>query len=249
MSTHSAFAEHVPSLDIRAILPALLQMFSGVESCTLARLRVPPVMQHRVPGDPPIRSLVRKALYLRDTYGFPFWDGLLLRAEKVGTVPKAVLDGATFHQPIAAAVSSTDIGCSDVTATLIDTAANDRSEGEIVVILSSLRLRDGSVAHIPMLDFALPPNVANNRTVGSIIKRLEVPGIILSSGNSYHFYGYHLVDDKQLRRYLGRALLVSPLVDHRWVAHQLVEGRCALRVSPNGHPESWPRFIAEVSTI
>ncbi len=64
-------------------------------------------------------------------------------------------------------------------------------------------------------------------------------GFLLQSGESYHFYGKGLLDDRALVRFLGQALLLAPVIDRAWIAHQLIEGASALRISkkPSGSGE------------
>jgi hypothetical protein len=248
VSTNFAIATPSENLhDIREVLPTLLDALPDVLSCTFARLRVPPVMQNRLPDESRLRPLVRAALQLRNRYDFPFWDGLLLNSERDGVVPAEILDGATFHQPIGAALGTTVVQASELTRQIVDELGRDRLKGEIVVVLSKVELSNGRGAHVPMLDFALPRSSSNDKTVRAMLSRLGIPGVVLSSGNSYHFYGLRLFSNATMRKFLGSALLLSPLIDHRWVAHQLIEGQCALRVSPNGDPESWPQFVSLVA--
>lgn len=46
--------------------------------------------------------------------------------------------------------------------------------------------------------------------------------------------------------FLGRALLFTPVVDGRWVAHQMIEGQCALRVSPGNAQQIVPVVVPQL---
>ena len=101
--------------------------------------------------------------------------------------------------------------------------------------------------HLQMLDFRLPVNDASERIVEATVRAMGLHGWLLSSGRSYHFLGSRtLASPEELMAFLGRALLFAPIVDGRWVAHQMIEGQCALRVS-SGNPEQIvPALVSEV---
>jgi hypothetical protein len=65
----------------------------------------------------------------------------------------------------------------------------DRVESELIC-------RDGSIAHLPMLDFHVFKSPANQYIVEAVARRLFPDGsILLDSGESYHAYGTRLVTD------------------------------------------------------
>jgi hypothetical protein len=58
--------------------------------------------------------------------------------------------------------------------------------------------------------------------------------------------GWDLLPDESLVRFLGKVLLFAPIVDRAWVAHQLIEGACALRISSRAGYGGPPRLVAEL---
>ena len=233
--------------DITDVLPILIGGLPQIATVTIQEIRVPPSLQSRVPPLPELAPLVDIALRLRETYDFPFWDALLLTAERRRKgIAEEILDGASFHQSMTSAVHTQEVPAASLTPTAVARYARKISNGNITVISSRVRLNNGSEAHLPLLDFSLPPSPANDATVGRIVTRLGQRGYLLDSGNSYHFYGNALLSDSGYRRFLGAALLFSPLVDHRWVAHQLIEGASALRVSGGKNGSKLPRLVAEI---
>ena len=85
-----------------------------------------------------------------------------------------------------------------------------------LTVCSDVRLASGATLHIPMMDFLCSPSDANENLVISIVRRLEQPrGLLANSGNSYHFYGCNLFENDEWRRFLARALLLSPITDPR----------------------------------
>ena len=98
-----------------------------------------------------------------------------------------------------------------------------------------------------MIDFHCPAQADNDELVSSTIAALAIgPGYLVESGESYHFYGLGLLSDSDLPAFLGKILLLCPIVDRAWVAHQLMEGVCALRVSPRSQQEIGPTLLAKL---
>ncbi len=96
-----------------------------------------------------------------------------------------------------------------------------------------------------MLDLGLRANEHNGEIAQDILGALQERGLLLISGNSYHFYADRLTDWGGFVAFAARAALLSPLVDARWVLHQIVEGRGALRLSGNtGRGDQPPRAIS-----
>jgi hypothetical protein len=105
----------------------------------------------------------------------------------------------------------------------------------------------GATEHIPLLDFHCPISSSNRNLVAEVAKRL-LPGgaIILESGDSYHVYGRKTVSSAALTCLLAKSLLFSPIVDRAYIAHQLIEGRCALRISAGGQKRLVPTVVAVI---
>ena len=50
-------------------------------------------------------------------------------------------------------------------------------------------LRDGTVRHIPMMDFKPKPNQTNLRRIKYSLAEIGQSGLLVQSGRSFHFYG------------------------------------------------------------
>ena len=59
----------------------------------------------------------------------------------------------------------------------------------------------------------------------------QTHGVLLNSGKSFHYYGHTLLGQRQWREFLGRSLLLSELVDTRYIGHALINDECRLRLS------------------
>ena len=122
---------------------------------------------------------------------------------------------------------------------IIRSLPDDRALG----VNSRCILTNGSVRHIPMIDFNLSPSCdslesimhRDFREIGQNLKDIGLEnigqrGLILESGASYHFYGFDLLEEEHWIKFMGSCLLsLSP--DHRWIGHCLLLGTNVLRIS------------------
>lgn len=114
-----------------------------------------------------------------------------------------------------------------------------------MAVISVVITKEGERLHIPMLDFNLQRSLSNDLLVTSVLNNLHIDGgFILDSGRSYHFIGTKLLTWEKYSQMLYRALLLAPIVDDAWIAHQLMNGFAALRISRkyNRYPEVISRY-------
>lgn len=191
-----------------------------------------PRAQTRLSDHPEVTPLLERGAELRAIEGMPFWDTVLLAAERSEHgLPEPLASAASYHQTVLVYPHLDHPAQGDLERWM-RTVADGAKQDEIISFSSKVILRDGSEAHVPMLDFsARTENSGSLSSARTIVKELGVPGFLLDSGRSFHFYGSRLVSDTQLPGFLGAALLFAPLVDGRWVAHQLIGSACALRIS------------------
>lgn len=165
--------------------------------------------------------LYRRALDLRSRIKLPFWNSLMLSMIHSSSVSDSCLTGASLHNPI------TEI-C-NLPPHKLHTIHSYSFPAGRKAVNSAVTLADGRRMHIPMLDFHIGVSPANTPIVTEICSLLCQEGFILNSGKSYHFIGTGLLTDEALDKFLGKALLFTPIVDEIWIAHQLQEHSCTLR--------------------
>ena len=119
-------------------------------------------------------------------------------------------------------------------------------KNRMIGVKSLIKTKGGLNAHLPMIDFHCPVTSSNTQNVREIIKQLNLAGYLINSGKSYHFIGRHHIDLCEMGKFLGRALLFTPFVDRAWVAHQLIQSYCVLRVSAQPKYDHPPRLIAQI---
>jgi hypothetical protein len=155
-----------------------------------------------------------------------------------------LLDAAHFHRGGARGQSITR---EQLLAGVVKQMCQKKGDSKWVGMTSEVLLDDGTTAHIPLLSFRGPHSPHKRKLVAEVAKRL-LPGgaVILESGASYHVYGRNTMPAKCLMTFLGKALLFAKIIDHRYVAHQVIDGRCTLRLSAHGANKSAPLSVQVV---
>ena len=126
--------------------------------------------------------------------------------------------------------------------------------GEEQVSLGSIvKIADGRILHIPMMDFCISKGTQGLETLKDRLNKLGIKnGWILESGGSYHFYGLDLFEGDQWLDFLGSCLLTSivhsrdnieQVADPRYIGHSLRRGCCALRVTSRGEKSFIPTVV------
>jgi hypothetical protein len=218
-------------MDVADLL-ATLSRTHQLEHFEVSYVGSPPGVQERIALSPSAQALVEEALRLRVEEGHPFWHALFLALQRVGSGEyEGLLANADFHQEVA---PDQRVSAGSALERSLRKLMASTPDEKILLVSSRVYLQNNSIRHIPMLDFACPPSPRNLSLVRWIAARLLGDAWILESGKSYHAYARELLlSESDLPTYLGRALLYSPLVDGRWVAHQLIEATCRLRISPD----------------
>ena len=98
-------------------------------------------------------------------------------------------------------------------------------------LLSEVLCTGGVRMHLPMLDFRCEISPYNLKSIEAIARRLlSCPWTIIESERSYHLVGVALLTLQELSVLFGQALLLGPIVDRHYIAHQLINGHAALRI-------------------
>ena len=102
----------------------------------------------------------------------------------------------------------------------------------VLAASSKVKLKDGRLAHLPMIDFKCSPTRQNIELAKEAFQKIgQTDGVLLNSGNSFHYYGQTLMDETEWRNFLGHCLLLSDFIDTRYVGHALINNECRLRLS------------------
>jgi hypothetical protein len=227
-----------------AWLTALCGHVRKIGGIQFARFYQAPALPHlaeRLPAPTPAPS-GRNAAEMPVRQGS--WHQILGSMTEQGEAPSTLLAAALFHRPLGDAVAVLDVEKLTPLAVgrLIRTAAAEES-----VVLSSVVATSPSARHMCMLDFAVPPSTEGLELARETASSLRLNGMLVNSGRSYHFYGDRLLNTSKWRELLLRASLLAPIVDGRWITHQLLQGYAGLRVSP--HPSLGSPPVVEMTTV
>lgn len=187
------------------------------------------------------REIIEQSLQLRSQTDFPFWDCLFQVAAKSTVDMQNLLRTAKRHNAQTAAMER--IERSDVLSGALTAKAQSLRSEQVLALSSKVECMDGDFMHLPMLDFHCKSGVANDQRVKQIVNALGLKGYILHSGQSYHFYGTDLIETEALVTTLAYALLFAPIIDRAWIAHQLIERACGLRISSGKSYSTAPNVI------
>lgn len=237
---------NIVGLDAPRALSLLLSSFKDVEEVYLAELKPLPALQTRRELKQSERIVVERALKCRQSTGLAFWDAVLL---ELSDVPGAIglLDEVKMHVTFRGRERSLSWDSAvggDLQRACAEFSTADEAS---LVFLSEMRCRDGSTCHLPMVDFHSASSAVNQQVVTGVVERLFPEGcFLLESGESYHAYGTRLMSETEFRTFLGTALLFAPIVDRTYLAHQVIEGRCALRLTAGGGKARVPKVISMI---
>jgi len=206
----------------------------------------PPLLQERLKLSPTEQRIAANALALREKSHLPFWEALLLACFTKRQNVSRLVEAATFHQTHQKAMQR--LPRNDVISGRFTRLTNSAPSGQHLSWSSKLEIAGTGTRHLPMLDFHCAECAENDRLVVYACRGLfRSSALVFSSGESYHAVGLEILSVLGLRRFLHHSLLLAPIVDCRYVAHQLIEGACALRLSSSMVKPTKPRlkFICE----
>ena len=232
------------------LLPSIVKSYAVDGFGELLQFQVAGRMQRRAESAEVIAAVERAKLRKESTHQ-PFWDALYDELPSLADRDvHEVFHLAQFHQPMSEVATRWPFRFSsgDIAQALKERGQDSRSK-EIVALSSRVRCTDGRDLHIPMLDFRVPVAPHFQSVIEHQLGTMRVNGWLFSSGRSYHFIGATLLEGfGGLTQFLGRALLFAPIVDGRWIAHQLIEGACALRVSAGNEGQISPALVCSIGT-
>jgi hypothetical protein len=161
----------------------------------------------------------------------PYWDAVMLSIMNSPEIPENVLQLASFNHPISETQFS--VKARELRPEKIKALIEENPDADPLAICSEVKLAGGETRHIPMMDFRCPRTDQSLSLVCKVAALFKIGrGYVIETDRSYHFYGAELLTASELTAFLGRALLFSPIVDRTWIAHQLIDMSCNLRVAP-----------------
>jgi hypothetical protein len=166
--------------------------------------------------------LIDQALDTKNREGIRFWEAMLRVLAKEGASTKELIAEVFYHQPNRdyLYVDRADIR-----------TFSPKLNGGAIALNSKVLLHDGSSRHLSLLDFKIRSGPQALQLAENCISALGLRGFLLDSGRSYHFIGVDPVTESALLELLAKFVLLHPIADAAWAAHQSIERSASLRVS------------------
>lgn len=128
--------------------------------------------------------------------------------------------------------------------------ADPLSPQKVLGVRSRISAAGQPARHLPMMDFKISPSPLGLVQVHAALRSLgEERGVLLESGQSYHYYGFRPLNRDRWLAFLGRCLLLAPLTDARYIAHRLLAGECTLRLTASERKPKVPRVVAMLGQV
>lgn len=223
----------------------LVQLVEEIEAILwveFLRVAMPPSVEFRPGATDQLRTYAELARTAQPP-GDSFTETFVGVAEQHGDV-EAALAVIGYHQPLADALDRVVLDRESITDTSVSRLIEETPQDEMLVVTSRVGIADGT-AHLPLLDFKMAAE-ERNLSIARSVARLAGGGVLVNSGSSFHLYGDQLLDDDSMREWLLHAQLLSRCVDTRWITHQLLEGKAALRLTKGGGRNQVPVVIERV---
>lgn len=171
------------------------------------------------------------------------WDNTLALDEQ-----KLLIRERLYHDSYEEFDRRQPISAKEFTTENINYLIQNLLPDQTVAVCSVCTMRDGSTAHIPMMDFACTVEPRNLDLISMLVQVMGLRGAILNSGNSYHFYGFELLSQSDWLDTMAKFLLSAPLSDFRYIAHRLLGRACVLRISSSSSKPFVPTVSALIGT-
>lgn len=179
--------------------------------------------------------------------GFGFWEFVLAEAVTTDSETRCgLIEGALRHN--SAGAIRVRLGREDFIERLGAGEYENLPARDLVSFYSPVEVAGATQRmHLPVLDLGVKPGPDGQSSAVDAMHSLGLRGLLFESGRSYHFYGSEAVTHRDLVVLLAQAQLLSPIVDTRWVSHQLIDGRCGLRISTDTEKNQLaPIFVTSV---
>jgi hypothetical protein len=235
-----------PGMTTTEVVTVLVSENEAISAVFSFVYRHPPLLQQRLTLSSDECEILGKAMVLRKKSCLPFWEALMLSCFGEPRDFRRLLREAAFHQSHKASLQR--ITRHEVLAGHLGHLINSQPIGHHLSFSSRIELAGIGLGQLPLMDFHCPESAENDRLVSEVCGQLfRHAALIFSSGESYHALGLEPMDEQAFPVFLTRSLLFAPIVDARYVAHQLLEGACALRLSSSTEKPNQPRlkFILE----
>jgi hypothetical protein len=225
-----------------AAIEKLVSRTPGIARVALTRYVKPRLVQQRVHISRSERKLLASAFVVRKNLGLPFWDSIMTVSMRSGCVPASLLSAAEYHKTNRG--HDMVFNRAEVLKGKMGKKCVACGGNSWLAFISEVMLANGSVKHLPILDFHCAKSKHGEKLVIEVVKRLfPKPRVVVESGQSYHAYSGKLLDEDEFIDLLARALLFAPITDRAYISHQILERRASIRISAGGREKEVPFVV------
>lgn len=224
------------------ILPDMLR-FAGVQRVTVERINRPPSFRGSTVSER-AQVITESARSQHHAHGFGFWEFALKHSlDADPDTRRALIRGSLNHAP-----DNPGRRYTLTVETLADNLTSGTWQGlparSMVNLCSTVYTSNGQTGHLLLLDFGIPHTGESSVAAAfDVLDALRLSGSLFASGRSFHFVSAEVVTSREMRQVLARAQLLSPLIDARWVSHQLIDDECRLRISTDVERNTKPHQL------
>jgi len=224
------------------IYTGLIDSLPEVQEVAVTQYDVPPPIQKRARLTIEEQHLVERAVKARKTTRLSFLEILLEMSAEAQHGVDGILDAVGYHQKHP--VSRTWLSREEVLKGGLLRICKNAPSTAPIAFLSRVKTGSSSFRHIPLLDLHVEKSKQSLSIVFSIARRLLGEAhVVLETNRSYHVIGVQLLTDRQAMLFLSKAILFSPITDHAYIAHQLLEGESALRITGRANANDIPTLV------
>jgi len=186
------------------------------------------------------------SLMFQNDRWIPDYEILFAQRLATGVVPHDLVDAALEHRGNPVDRKRIKVPVDEFSLERIALIRSERPGWALA--LSSSVDTDLGERHLPMMDFQCPvADIYRDVVCTAMAKVMPLPGVVVESGLSYHYFGASLTTVEEWLTFLGRCLLLSPFTDTRYIGHRLIDRECVLRIAPDDVKPAMPRVIAVVT--
>jgi hypothetical protein len=222
----------------------LVDMHKEIETLMLMSYRVTRSLEERlaVPRRTIDDSIFEESLRASRERGMPLWIALTNSYLAAQGAAAELMTAALVHDK--SDEKEFRLHRDQVSLPKLESLINELDPDFALGLSSAVRLLNGQSRHIPMIDLSCGKSPEAVRTLNLLFHQIgQRRGVLLDSGRSYHFYGLDLLDDRSWLTFMGRSLLLTPLVDTRYLAHRLIDGYGRLRISKSKNKPHMPAVV------
>jgi hypothetical protein len=221
----------------------VVELLPAVQEISIAKYTPPPPIQRRATLSDQEILLINSAIKVRASSSFSFLQILMEMCTEATHPVEGILDSINYHQksPLVRSWVSRE---SVLNGTLIKLCASATPD-EPLAFFSRVKVESNEFYCLPLLDMRIPKSLRSLNIIASIANRLlGTRFAILETDKSYHLVGIALLKDIEINNFLARALLYSPITDHAYIAHQLLEKESSLRLTGRFEDARSPAVVA-----